>query len=132
MSPAPDNEAGTPDNFDAAAEGHTDLGRKKSTGAKPGEGTNQVLIRASKESHDRWKQAAAKMGISMSEFVRDAADKSAADLLDCKHGAQHRRWYPWAEACLKCGITLRDGKTWLVDPNSIPHVKPLEANPAVR
>lgn len=120
------------DNFDAIAAEHTELGRKRSTGAKPGEGTNQVLIRASKESHDRWKKAAAKRGVSMSEFIREAADTATAELLDCHHGAQHRKWYPWAEACLKCGITLRDGKTWLVDPHSIIHVKPLEGNPAVR
>lgn len=132
MSPAENTEAGA-DDFDALAEEHTSaLGRKKSTGAKPGEGTNQVLIRASAESHARWKEAAAKTGVSMSEFIREAADKAASNLLDCFHRAEHRRWYPWAEACLKCGKQLRDGKTWLVDPHSIPHVKPLDGNPAVR
>lgn len=131
MSPASDPDTGA-NEFDAIAEDYTSLGRKKSTGAKPGDGTNQVLIRASKESHDRWKTAAAKTGKSMSEFIREAADAAASELLDCFHHAEHRRWYPWAEACMKCGITLRERDTWLVDPNTIPHVRPLSGNPAAR
>lgn len=120
-------------NFAAAAAQETKrLGRKSSTGAAPGEGSNQVLIRASAESHARWKEAAAKQGLSMAEFVRTAADAAAADVLDCFHEAQHRRWYPWAETCLKCGVVLRERETWLVDPHSIPQVRPLGANPAVR
>jgi hypothetical protein len=109
----------------------TNLSRKRRTGAADPGDVAQVLIRASRDSHERWKVAADKQGISMSEFVRVAADTAAAELLDCAHGAQHRRWYPWAEVCLKCGVQLRDGKRWLVDPGSIPHVRPDAANPAV-
>lgn len=121
-------------NFDAAAanEAKSPAVRRKGTGAPPGDGTNQVLIRAAAESHERWKQAAAKQGISMAEFIRAAADKSAAETLDCPHGADQRRWYPWAEVCMRCGTQLRDGKTWLVDPTTIPHVRPLDGNPALR
>jgi hypothetical protein len=122
----------TDDNFDAAAEAETKkLGRKKSTGAAPGEGSNQVLIRASAESHERWKEAAAKQGVSMAEFVRTAADAAASDALDCAHDAVNRRWYPFAETCLRCGMQLRDGSTWLVDPNTIEHVRLAGANPAL-
>lgn len=92
----------------------------------------QVLIRATPDEHERWKQAADKTGQTMSDFIRNAANQQAAEHLDCAHTVQHRRWYPWAETCLKCGIQLRDGKNWLVDPNSIPHVRPVNANPAVR
>lgn len=122
------------DNTDAAAANETKSPaiRRKGTGAAPGDGTNQVLIRAAAESHERWKQAANRQGISMAEFIRAAADKAAAETLDCPHGADQRRWYPWAEVCMRCGIQLRDGKEWLVDPYSIPHVRPLESNPAVR
>jgi hypothetical protein len=116
----------------AANEETRTLTRKRSTGAPPGEGTNQVLIRASAESHERWKQAAADQGVSMAEFVRAAADAAAAEILDCPHTAQHRRWYPWAEVCMKCGLQIRDGKTWLIDPNTITHVRPYDGNPAVQ
>ena len=121
----------TDDNFDAAAATETKkLGRKKSTGAAPGEGSNQVLIRASAESHERWKQAAAKQGVSMAEFVRTAADAAAAEALDCFHDPVHRRWYPFAETCLRCGLQLREGQTWLIDPSTIIHVHLSNANPA--
>jgi hypothetical protein len=92
----------------------------------------QVLIRATPDEHTRWKQAAEKNGQSMSEFIRDAANQSAATLLDCHHEVQNRRWYPWAETCLKCGVQLRDRDTWLVDPATFPLVRPANANPAVR
>ena len=122
----------TDDNLEAAIanEAKAPLTRRRTTGTAPGEASNQVLIRASAESHERWKQAAAKQGVSMAEFVRAAADRSASDALDCFHPADQRRWYPWAEVCLKCGCQLRDGKTWLVDPLQLTHVRPFEANPA--
>lgn len=114
----------TDDNFDAAAATETKkLGRKNSTGAAPGEGSNQVLIRASAESHERWKEAAAKQGVSMAEFVRTAADAAASEALDCPHDPVHRRWYPFAEACLQCGMQLREGDVWYVDPNTIIQVR---------
>lgn len=103
--------------------------RRRSTGAKPGDGTNQVLIRASVESHQRWKECAAKLGVSMAEFVRNAADSAANELLDCAHAPVSRRWYPWGETCMTCGKTLRDRSGWLVDPDSIAHVRPVNANP---
>jgi len=103
--------------------------RKRSTGAKPGEGTNQVLIRATPDSHQRWKDAAAKLGVSMTEFVRSAADAAAADLLDCAHPADNRRWYPWAETCMRCGKALRDRSGWLVDPDTFTHVNMPNAFP---
>jgi hypothetical protein len=133
-SPAPDQTASTAasDNLAAAVDAvGTNLGRKRKTGAADPSDVQQVLIRASRDSHERWKTAAEDQGVSMSEFVRTAADRAAADQLDCTHGAQHRRWYPWAELCLKCGIQLRDRKTWLVNPDTIPHVRPRGANPAV-
>lgn len=121
------------DNLDAAMakEAKSPGGRKRTTGATPGDGTNQVLIRAAAESHERWKQAAHKQGVSMAEFIRAAADKAAAETLDCNHPADQRRWYPWAEVCMRCGTQLRDNKTWLVDPHAIPHVRPFDANPAI-
>jgi len=93
--------------------------------------TQQVLIRATPTSHQRWKEAAEASGVTMSEFIRSAADDAAALILDCSHDVQHRRWYPWAEACLKCGSSLRERDKWLIDPHTFPHVKPLNGNPAL-
>ena len=100
--------------------------RRRSTGAAPGEGSNQVLIRTSPESHQRWKDAATKTGVSMAEFVRSAADLAAKELLDCPHPPESRRWYPWAETCMKCGKTLRDKTGWLEDPANFIHVKKIK------
>lgn len=69
--------------------------------------TRQVLCRASEHDHDRWKQAAEKQGVSMAEFIRAACNDRAADLLDCPHPLNQRRWYPWAEFCLACSTRLR-------------------------
>jgi hypothetical protein len=93
--------------------------------------TQQVLIRANPSSHQRWKEAAELQAVSMSEFIRAAADAAAAELLDCNHDVQYRRWYPWGEACLKCGVSLRERATWLVDPATFSHVRPLDGNPAL-
>lgn len=110
-----------------------EVSRKGKKAKDVSEGSNQVLIRATPESHQRWKDAAAKLGVSMAEFVRSAADKAASELLDCPHPVTNRRWYPWSETCLKCGNQLRNDKVWLVDPNNIPHVRPfVNSNPAVR
>ena len=120
------------DNLEAAIDAVAEpKSRKAKTGAPAGEGTNQVIVRASETSHARWKDAAAKQGISMSEFIRNAADNAAAELLDCPHHVQQRRWYPWGEWCLSCGMQLRDNKTWLVDPDTIAHTRPYAANPAI-
>jgi hypothetical protein len=78
------------------------------TNTEPGNPqSRQVLLRATPHDHDRWKQAAEKMGISMSEFIRGCCNAEAAELLDCSHPLNMRRWYPWSEQCLKCGQRLR-------------------------
>jgi hypothetical protein len=103
--------------------------RKRTTGTPTGEGANQVLIRTSPDSHQRWKDAAEKTGVSMAEFVRRAADTAAAELLDCPHEPNDRRWFPWAETCMKCGKALRDKSGWLIDPETFVHVRPTNAFP---
>jgi hypothetical protein len=105
--------------------------KKKNKDPLAADTSNQVLIRATPEAHQRWKDAALKLGVSMSEFVRTSADHAAAEILDCKHPAANRRWFPWAETCLKCGNQLRKEKIWLVDPKTIPHLRPYNANPAI-
>lgn len=70
-----------------------------------GDQLKQVIVRAPEESHQRWKDAAARRGLSMSEFVRQAADAEAAQVLDCPHDRVQE--YPWSAVCLRCGQRLR-------------------------
>jgi len=69
--------------------------------------SSQILIRASKEEHERWKRTAEVKGISMSQMVRDVVNKVATDTLDCAHPPEFRQSYPWAEFCRKCDTRLR-------------------------
>ena len=99
------------DNIDAAmahvAETLTPT-RQHHTGAVDGETANkQVILRATEYDHERWKAAAAKEGISMSEFIRNCCNKAAGDILECQHPKEMRKNYPWSEKCLACGKRLR-------------------------
>lgn len=79
--------------------------RRANTGAEEGAtATKQVLIRTTDEDHARWKEASDKEGITLSEFLRKAANSSASDILDCKHPAEFLKWYPWGQRCTKCGL----------------------------
>jgi len=95
------------DNLEAAMNAVADSikpTRKPRTGAKDGETADkQVLIRATEEDHAKWKLAAEKAGKSMSEFIRDAVNASAKDIVDCPHPTNMKRFYPWATTCLQCG-----------------------------
>lgn len=82
--------------------------RKPNTGSVPGEpAQKQVLIRATDFDHQRWKDAAARSGVSIAEFVRKACNDAAARELDCSHPIEFRVVYPWSERCKKCNIKLR-------------------------
>jgi hypothetical protein len=95
------------DNVEAAMEKVAetiDLTRATNTGSKPGEpAAKQVLVRATEIDHQRWKEAAAKEGVSMSEFVRACCNAAAGETLDCQHPVEMTRFYPWGKTCLKCG-----------------------------
>jgi hypothetical protein len=97
----------TPDNVEAAMDKVAetlDMTRSTNTGSKPGEpAAKQVLVRASEADHQRWKDAAEKQGISMSEFVRECCNAAATQLLDCQHPTNMTRFYPWGKTCLQCG-----------------------------
>lgn len=78
--------------------------RRSNTGAEEGStATKQVLIRTTDEDHARWKEAADREGITLSEFMRSAANSMASEILDCKHPKDMVRWYPWGSRCTKCG-----------------------------
>lgn len=74
----------------------------------------QVLIRASGGQRDRWKEAAAFEGVTLSGWIRGVLDVRAAELLDCVHPRDRRQVYEWQETCLVCGLRLRDGRVWFV------------------
>lgn len=101
------------DNVEAAMHAIADSivpSRKKNTGAKAGEtAQSQILIRATPEDHELIKKAAAHLGLSMSEFVRNTVVEKARELTECQHPRSHRKSYPWSEMCLKCGKRLKDG-----------------------
>ncbi|NBO56899.1 MAG: hypothetical protein EBU84_20410, partial [Actinobacteria bacterium] len=59
------------------------------------------------KERERWKAAAEKLGIPLSQFIRDLLNGKATELLDCSHPVNMRRYYPWAEFCLKCDTRLR-------------------------
>lgn len=99
--PSPDEEAAA-----AAALDDDTLGISSPTGAAPGEGTVQVLVRVPAQSRDRWKEAAEAAGMTLSDFVRQCCDAHAGQLLDCSHPVAYRKAYPWAEICRKCGHRL--------------------------
>jgi len=84
------------------------MGRKSKTNAPDGEtASRQVILRATEADHERWKNAAAKQGISMSEFIRNVCNTAASELLDCQHPIEFRKIYPWSDTCLKCGVRLK-------------------------
>lgn len=72
-----------------------------------GPADKQVLIRTTEPERERWKQAAAKEGVPLSQFIRDVLNTRARELLECTHPTDQRRYYPWAEFCLKCNTRLR-------------------------
>lgn len=99
------------DNLEAAMNheiGHMELTVQTDTGSEPGSpATAQVLIRTTAHDRERWKQAAEKHGMTMSDFIRTAVDEVTRETLDCTHPLNQRRYYPWSEFCLKCGQRLR-------------------------
>jgi hypothetical protein len=101
--PTPDEQAAA-----AAALDDTTLGVSTPTGAEPGEGTVQVLVRVPARSRDRWKAAAEAAGTTLSDFVRQCCDERAAESLDCQHPLMYRKSYPWTEICTACGVRLWD------------------------
>lgn len=103
-----------PDNLEAAMDKvaeTTSLGRSSNVGSEPGDpAQRQVLIRATASDHDRWKQAAASQGVSLSEFIRDCLNARTKELLDCQHPIGMRKVYPWSETCMACGERLRSSQ----------------------
>jgi predicted HicB family RNase H-like nuclease len=69
--------------------------------------SKQILIRATSLEHERWNRAAKVSETNVSAMVRDVVNAHVMDILDCSHPTNLRRWYPWAEFCLKCNLRIR-------------------------
>lgn len=72
-----------------------------------GPADKNILIRLSAKDRERWKQAADKMGLTVSQMIRDTVNAKVTDVIDCSHPINQRRYYPWSEFCLACGTRLR-------------------------
>jgi len=69
--------------------------------------TKQIIVRTTDDDHERWKRASQRDGKSMSQFIREVVNSRVSEILDCQHPTNMRRYYPWAEFCLKCNSRLR-------------------------
>jgi hypothetical protein len=67
----------------------------------------QILIRATRGEHERWKRAAEITNTSMSSMVRNLVNNYVQGVIDCPHPMEYRKSYPWAEFCMKCDTRLR-------------------------
>jgi hypothetical protein len=72
-----------------------------------GPADKNILIRLPEKDRERWKDAAEKMGVSVSQMIRDTVNSKVQDVLDCSHPINSRRYYPWSEFCLECRMRLR-------------------------
>jgi len=73
-----------------------------------GPSNKQIIVRTTDNDHERWKLASQKEGKSMSQFIRDTINDKVIDILDCSHPIEMRRYYPWAEHCLRCNTRLSE------------------------
>ena len=68
--------------------------------------TAQILVRIAEDEREEWKQAAEKLGVSMSDLIRSSGAPVVKEALYCIHPLEFRRTYPWAEFCDHCGERL--------------------------
>ncbi len=69
--------------------------------------TAQILVRISEEERDDWKAAAERLGISMSDLIRNNVAPIVQETLHCSHPEEFRLSYPWSEFCKKCDTRLK-------------------------
>ena len=67
----------------------------------------QVIVRLTLEERENWKAAAEKNEQTLSSFIRELCNARAEELLVCSHPVNQRRFYPWAEFCLRCNSRLK-------------------------
>lgn len=72
-----------------------------------GPADKNILIRLTNKDRERWKEASEKIGLTMSQMIRDTVNEKVSEVIDCSHPISMRRYYPWSEFCLKCQTRLR-------------------------
>lgn len=85
----------------------TGLGVSQEISPEEGPASKNILVRLPESDRTRWKEAAEKIGVTVSQLIRDTVNERIRDLLDCPHPIDQRRYYPWSEFCLKCETRLR-------------------------
>ena len=85
----------------------TGMGVSQEISTEEGAASKNILVRLPESDRTRWKQAADKMGLTVSQLIRDTVNEKVKNILDGPHPVNQRRYYPWSEFCLACETRLR-------------------------
>jgi predicted DNA-binding protein len=88
-------------------EAHGDMSMSTEVSPEDGPADKNILVRLTNKDRERWKEASEKMGVTMSQMIRDTVNAKVTEIIDCSHPVNMRRYYPWSEFCLKCQHRLR-------------------------
>ncbi len=88
-------------------EAHGDMSISTEVSPEDGPADKNILVRLTNKDRERWKQASEKVGVTMSQMIRDTVNEKVTEIIDCSHPTNMRRYYPWSEFCLKCGTRIR-------------------------
>ena len=87
-------------------EAHGDKSISTEVSPEDGPADKNILVRLTNKDRERWKEASEKIGVTMSQLIRDAVNVKVIEVLDCSHPTNMRRYYPWSEFCLKCSTRI--------------------------
>ena len=87
-------------------EAHGDKSISTEVSPEDGPADKNILVRLTNKDRERWKEASEKIGVTMSQMIRDAVNVKVIEVLDCPHPTNMRRYYPWSEFCLKCSTRI--------------------------
>ena len=88
-------------------EAHGDKSISTEVSPEDGPADKNILVRLTNKDRERWKEASEKIGVTMSQMIRDTVNDKVTEIIDCSHPINMRRYYPWSEFCLKCQRRLR-------------------------
>ena len=87
-------------------EAHGDKSISTEVSPEDGPADKNILVRLTNKDRERWKEASEKIGVTMSQMIRDAVNVKVIEVLDCSNPTNMRRYYPWSEFCLKCSTRI--------------------------
>ena len=87
-------------------EAHGDKSISTEVSPEDGPADKNILVRLTNKDRERWKEASERIGVTMSQMIRDAVNVKVIEVLDCSHPTNMRRYYPWSEFCLKCSTRI--------------------------